>query len=350
MRRISSIFSSKKLPLAFIICLLLLSGVEILVRFNLYALASFSNALLLYKNNFIKSQELKGINALIMGDSRALGIHAKEISDYVTAESKEDFQFFNYSYPQSGVESYYLLLKDYMKYHNTPKLIIFIVSPITLTGEVNFKHLEKPYAVPLYNFTYLFSAVDSIKYLPRQAVSKALLIKLENNVKFIAYRGRIKELITHPESYSDKSNLLQRSIQLSNGGNLIVRNILPTQKEIENSVFFKKVFVLDDYSIHWYEEFFQLAKENNIKIIVLNAPLIKSIFENRQKNGSNQIYINKMKSFKQQFDHIYLTDPLIIPYEMNYFSDDQHLNRDGYKIFSEYTGKIISRVIIQNGL
>ena len=83
MLRILSIFNSKRIPYAFIFCLILLIGVEGAVRRNIYAFTSTSNTILLYKKNLVEHQQMKHYDALIMGDSRALGIHAKEISNIV---------------------------------------------------------------------------------------------------------------------------------------------------------------------------------------------------------------------------------------------------------------------------
>jgi hypothetical protein len=150
MLRILSIFNSKKTPCAFILCLLILIGVEVMVRRNVYAFTSSSNTILLYKKNLVKNKQFKNYNALIMGDSRALGMQAKEISEIVSAETGGDYQFFNYSFPQSGVQNHFLLLKNYLKHQKAPKLIVLISSPIVLTGEWNLQHLEKPYPSSFY--------------------------------------------------------------------------------------------------------------------------------------------------------------------------------------------------------
>lgn len=336
---------SKKIPAALILCLVLLLATDAVVRQHIYGLTSISYGILHYKDSIVKTENLDRFNGIFMGDSRILGLHAKEISDSVFTETGKRYEFFNYSFPQSGVQSYYLLLKKYLKYQKAPEVIVFMSSPIALTGEWNFNKVEKPFSVAFYCFAFLYSLRDTLTSLPLETALAVARLKLENAFALIAYRAEIKKFLQDPSTYEDRREWLKRSMAISNGGALMTRNVPPTEQEIRESTFFKTEFKINADSINWYKKFFALALENNIQVIIANAPLIDLVYARRETNGANVRYAREIMKFKQQFPNIHLIDPLVEPYGMEYFGDVHHLNREGFKKFTGSVGKRIAALI-----
>lgn len=326
---------------------MLLLIIEIIVRSNLYAFTSISHTILYHKKHIVRTTNLNKFNSLIMGDSRVLGLHAKEISKSVSKKTGEDYHFFNYSFPQSGVQSHYLLLKNYLKHQKKPKLIVMMSSPLTLTGEWNFQTLEKPYPISFYCFTFLYSVLETIKTMPPQSIIKTLLVKLEHTLKFVAYRKKIKKIIKNPSSYHNREAWVKRAMAQSNGGAMMARTVGPTIQEIKDSIFYQNKFRPDTYSINWYIKFFQLAQEHKIKIIILNAPLPEIIYQKREKDGFNKIYLKMMREIQNQFRNIYFANPLNLGYPMDHYGDEHHLNKKGFRLFTKEAGDIIATTISQ---
>lgn len=336
---------SKKIPAALILCLVLLLATDAVVRRHIYGLTSISYGILHYKDNIVKTENLDRFNGIFMGDSRILGLHAKEISDVVFTETGKRYEFFNYSFPQSGVQSYYLLLKKYLKYQKAPKVIVFMSSPIVLTGEWNFNKIERPFPIAFYCFSFLYSLRDTFASLPLETALAVARLKLENAFALIAYRAEIRKFLQDPSTYEDRREWLKRSMTVSNGGALMTRNVPPTVNEIKGSTFFTTEFKIDADSVNWYKKFFALALKHNIQVIIANAPLIDLVYAQREATGANVRYSREIMKFKKEFPHIHIIDPLVEPYGMEYFGDVHHLNREGFKKFTGSVGKRIAALI-----
>lgn len=354
MPRISSIFNFKKWPLAFIGCLLLLLIAESLTRFYLPYLYTHSDIVIAYKKDLIETswEGKDSINGIIMGDSRILGLHAKEISEAVSkasaekGKSRRSYHFFNYSFPNHGVRSYYLLLKKYLYFNPKPEIIIFSSSPYALTRHWNLKTKDQLNSKDFHRFVSLFSIQECAEVFSSRNLTKAMAIKLEHQSMLVAYRKRIQLWFQNPSDFKDKRAWLKRSITKSNGGALIGRNIPSTSKDVMNSEYYVNYFDPEKDSILWYQNFFALAQKNNVKIIVLNAPLPAALYHKREASGENKKYIKLMEKFKSEFNNIILLNPLIEGYELNYFSDTHHLNKNGFKKFSKESRERLTEAIL----
>ncbi len=341
MHKILSIFNSKKCPTAFLICLALLIIVEVIVRSNLYYLTTHSDALIHYKEKILRKRDKKiSPNAILMGDSRILGLHAKEISDNLI---NLNYSFYNYALPNHGVRGYYLLLKKYLKYNPAPEVILFYSSPIALTKAWNLDNVDKIDKKKLFRFVSLYSLIDSFEILPLKIFYKALMLKIEKISNLVTYRKKIRKLFANRSDFKDKSSWLKSSLEISSGGAIICQNKEPTMKDVVTSEYYQTHFKLNSDSLYWFDQFFKLAQDNAIEIIISNAPLVKPTFKKREENGNNQKYIKQMKNFEKKFENITLIEPLLEGWNLSYFCDTQHLNKEGLKLFTEESSNKISK-------
>ena len=349
MRMILSIFNSKKIPYAFIGCLILLLTVDGFVRRHALSLTTISDAIVHYKKGLIESRHSFPYNGLIMGDSRILGLHAKEISAAVTQKTGQPYQFFNYSFPNCGVASYYLLLKKHLHNHPKPDVIVLMISPVALTDEWRLDNTQNPDATSLIYFSTLFNLPEALQALPRRLIPKYLVLKLEQQFHLIYYRKKIAQFLKDPSEYKDRAPWLKRSLSKSNGGALIVRNKPVTEEEIKKSSSFRAVFDVDRDSLHWLTRFFELTQHHNIRVVIANAPLVKQVYEQREANGFNVSYARVIAQQTEQFDTIHTLKPLLESYPIEYYSDaSNHLNVRGFKKLTEELGVKLGNALLIN--
>ena len=83
MHKNSFIFNSKKLPLAFLLSIVLLLVAELMVRYYSYHIIPASEYILDYKRNYLEAKNKLEYDGIILGDSRSLGIDTKMISDAI---------------------------------------------------------------------------------------------------------------------------------------------------------------------------------------------------------------------------------------------------------------------------
>lgn len=346
MLKISSIFNSKKCPTAFLICLSFLILVELIVRQHSYYLSTPSDAIIHYKEKILRRKQKDFYsNGILLGDSRALGLHAKEISENLTNQLNDNYLLYNYSFPNHGTQGYYLLLKKYLKYNPKPELIILYISPFALTGEWDINDSDNTDIRNLFRFISLYSIKDCYEILPFKIFIKALLLKIEKLSSFVTYRGRIKDAITNPNHFEEKKEWLESSFQISSGGALIEQNKAPTIKEVIASEYYQTPLDIDPNVIFWLEKFFTFAQDNDIQIIISSAPLVKQIFDKREEDGINLKYNQQMLTFKKKFNNITLTDPLLEGWDIDFFADTHHLNKKGMQRFTQETARKISKVL-----
>jgi|GEM_PF-2824355 len=347
MHRILSIFNFRRWPWACVMCLGFFLVAEGLSRRFIDYLATQSDVVIRYKERLVTGKDSlpDEPNMIIMGDSRALGLHARELSRGLTERLGRRIVVYNYSFPNHGLRGYSLLLKKYLRYHPKPEIIVFYSSPIAITGTWNLDDRHDVDDRDLFRFISLYSLRECYDVLPPGIFVRALRLKMERLSVLVAYRARIRDLFQGLPEFRDEGRWIQRSFAQSGGGALIVRNKAPDIGEVLGSDYYRTDLYPDAEALTWIERFFAEAQDQGILVMVANAPLVNSIFEKRELSGANRRYRAVMEDFSRKFDHVVLTDPLIEGWGLSFFSDAHHLNREGFRRFSREQINVIARAV-----
>jgi len=336
MGRILSIFNFRRWPWACVMCVAFLLIAEGVARRAVDCLATPSDVIIRYKEKILNGRNPSGVtpNIIIMGDSRVLGLHARELSQELSARLGREISVYNYAFPNHGVRGYHLLLKHYLRHHPRPEAIVFYSSPFAITGAWNLDDERAIEDRDLFRFISIYSLRECLAVLPPHVFLRALRMKAERLSVLIAYRARILAALHREQGFHDKGPWVERSFAKSWGGAIIVRNKAADEGEVSRSEYYQTALEPDPAAIEWFARFFALAREHGIPVVIANAPLVASVFEKRQSNGANRRYAAVMEDFPLRFDNVVLTDPLLEGWDISFFSDAHHLNREGFRRFS----------------
>lgn len=324
--------NSRRWPWALILCVILLLIVEGFVRLNLSRILTLSDGIVAVRKQTLKNPESKYYDAIIVGDSRVLGINTKYISDQVSKALGTQQIFYNYAIPNHGIRAYYLFLKKFLQTHQPPKYIIFSSAPLGISGEWTVSEAQDS-STEIHYLTQLYSNRELRGVFPFWQRMGFNLNKLEQLSKLIAYRLRIKVGLGNPEQYftKDKLEAIPRQEVEYNGAQIIVRNAPVGIDEMRRSPYYQFPIFPDAETVKWYGEFFALAQANNITVLICNMPIYQEILANRQVDGSNERYINVVDGWMREFDNLEILGSLLSAYELKYFSDWHHLNLEGIR-------------------
>ncbi|MGE3982049.1 MAG: DUF1574 family protein [Candidatus Omnitrophota bacterium] len=309
-------------------------------------LRTSSDSVMEYKSYLLSEKGKKKIDAVVFGDSRIMSLNAQYVSEHVSNALGEKFELYNFSMPNHGVRAYYLLLQKYLRNHSAPQYILFSSAMINLSGDWGVR-TSVGRSEMLHRLCQLYSLKELKEVLPFKTFLVALTVKAERMSFVVLYRALIKKLIfkVWKEIINNKSVNLKHyfidtmsetilSCARYNGGVIYVRNKKVTEEEIKHSKYYDSVLLIDEDMDYWYQKFFVLAREHGIKVLLVNAPVYRDIFQNNERNGNNQTYRQVVNQWQIKYDNVEVVGPLLQPYVLENFSDWQHLNVIGTRQFT----------------
>ncbi len=280
--------------------------------------------------------------AVIMGDSRILGVDAKYLSDIISQNIGSEFVIHNYAIPNHGIRTYYMFLKKYLRRHQAPRFIILSSAPIGITGEWSIQEIDTSEASVSY-LSRLYSIKDILEAFPAAMAMQFIGIKVEGMSKLISYRARLRDRILEPATlFHNRMSAVKKAEREYSGGQFVESNIPITSDYISETKYYDYQFSVDAESVEWYQKFFELAKTSNIQVLILNVPVVSTLYQKREENTSHKIYRDTVSRWLEDYDNLIVLEPLLEAYEIEYFSDWHHLNREG---MDRFTSEIARRLL-----
>ncbi|MFH1768938.1 MAG: DUF1574 family protein [Candidatus Omnitrophota bacterium] len=335
------ISSFKKMPKALLIAILFLFATEIVCRQNIRYIVNIGDYVLIYKRKHLTVKDKPYCDAIIIGDSRAMGINAKYVSTFVSQGLRRNFRIYNYSTPGFGVQGYYLLLKKYLKDNKKPKYLFFATRPVLLMGDADVE--KKSNLGHRHRFFLFFSMADYIQSLSPVFFLKTLCLELERYSYLVTYRREIKNLfLQYVDEFKIKPKVSRDLIEERWGGYpySLGRKAIPEGQSIDGFDY-QQDFYVDPNALCWYEKFLELAGENQIKVVIFNLPIIEEFYDKHEKDGSNKKYKETIVNIADKYNHTVVLAPVLEPLQRKYFSDPGHLSELGLKEFDEVLARRI---------
>lgn len=308
-------------------------------------LRTSSDSVMEYKSYLLSGKGKKKYDAVVFGDSRIMSLNAQYVSEHVSNALGKKFELYNFSMPNHGVRTYYLLLQKYLRNHPAPRYILFSSAAINLSGDWGVRASVGRSEI-LHRLCQLYSLKELKEVLPFKTFLMALTVKAERLSYIVLYRAIIKksvfkvwkEIINKKpvdlkHFFTDTMSETILSCARYNGGVIYVRNKKVTEEEIIHSKYYDSVLIIDEDMDYWYQKFFALAHEHGIEVLLVNAPVYRDIFQNNERNGNNQTYRQVVNRWQIKYDNIEVAGPLLQPYVLENFSDWQHLNVIGTRQF-----------------
>ena len=339
-----SIFNFKKQrwPAGFFLCLAMVCITELVVRHYLLGLLPLSEAVIREKHRRITSATPHPYNAVILGDSHAMSLNAKYISDYLRSHTGKEREMFNFALPSMGMHSYYFLLKQYLSHHPKPEWIVFVSDPLTVLEQWDIQNRPESH----YRFCSLFSLKDSWDAFSFPVFMHSLRITLEQQSKLLLYRKRIQLVLKTPWLYKDVYSPLEAFYQRSGGGNFIAPRTPPDQNLVETSDYYNVDFNPDPDFVYWYKKFLALAEARQIKVIILNAPVEARVYAKREADGFNARYRQFVTKTTQDFKNVFVVEPFLRwPFPTELYNRDFHVNTPGARRYTFAVAQELRRIM-----
>ncbi len=336
MQKNLSIFNSKKIPYAFFLCLLMLALTESFVRNIPDKILGFADMIIYKKKAIIDGDNKLKFSGIILGDSRALGINAKIISDALSKEMNKRVDIYNFSTPYADMRTYYLFLYNYLQQHEKPKIVFISTMPESLFK--GWDICQDMYGKYLYvhRFCELFDLADMMSVVPPGCSGEIIIPEIERFSYLLTFRKEIKILLMNPWQEFSGPQMLDTVLKEHNGGIVFGKDNIITEDDIKESIFYKQQVVINHDALYWFNKFIDLAKEHKIYVFMFNSPLPETLFEQREENGMNNIYKQAVKDILNSNDNLKVIQPILESYKEKYFMDANHLNDAGNEIFSQY--------------
>ena len=336
MQKSLSIFSSKKIPFAFILCLFLLILTEFVSRqLSVYYMPT-QNLLYLHRRSFLSQENPLKYEGVIIGDSRVMAVNAQKISAAISKKIGREFNVYNFSVFYSDIRHFYLILKNYLEKHESPEIVFLSLMPESVFGGWNvtgdIMNSREGYISRL---CLLSSVHDLWLTYPKLFFLKKLLIpKIENMSYFLTYRLYLR----HFNSAQLKENHLQRiedGMRKTSGGIYFAQDIPLTEETLKGMAFYNQDVNINVDSAKWYKKIIQLAERKEIPVIIFNAPYPDTVYNMREKNGFNRRYNRFIEEISKEFKNVYFVLPIIDKYKDDLSADWIHLNLKGVEIFNK---------------
>ncbi|MCD4779711.1 MAG: hypothetical protein K8S27_04075 [Candidatus Omnitrophica bacterium] len=335
MRKNSFIFNFKSLPLAYIFCLFLFIVAENGVHHYRMHILPISDRIIVYKGRMLNKIKPVNFDALLIGDSRLLGVDAKIIGDLIQQEKKKTFRCYNLSIPDSGIPAYYLILKKYLEDHKgqPPKWIFLSTSSSGLMRN----HEDRARQDIYHRFALLFPYSEGIKVVPIRDWLKYSIVKLESNSTMISFRKRIRDIFMNRELLDQKIVPICKAAYNRHGGIMQGSQNEPIPDWVfEDTDYFRNTdFEVDAHTEKWLRQFFELTARHGIQVGMFNMPMAQVIVENRNKKGFYQAFQAKVDDWQHKYPHVHFIGPPDIVYENKFFLDQHHLGGYGFQQFQQ---------------
>lgn len=342
---ILSIFNSNKAPKAFLLCAALLLATELYVGTVVHKLWPPSLCALMYKQQKLERTRDGYFDMIVMGDSRFMGLNAQWLQEDISAAVGREFSVYNYAMLNQGIRSYTLLLRKYLRHYRPPRYILFGSAPLGITGEWAADK-EPGRNSALHYLAQMYSLPELLGVLPCRSWPTIVEVKIERLSKLVLYREAIKKAINNRDYFfKDYLTPAARFLDKNNGGFIIGGFVTVSDDDIRRSKYYHTPLQVDPAMDRWYREFFALARENNITVLMANSPIARVLYEERQQNGSNARYAAAVRGWQQAYPNLTVIPPLLQPYPVEDFKDWHHLNLEGtYKYIDELLPEVVEQV------
>ena len=122
---------------------------------------------------------------------------------------------------------------------------------------------------------------------------------------------------------------------------LIGRSEATNFQKVINKVYFHKDYGVSELSISYLDSIVDYSKKNNITPILLSSPVPSSYYNLIPSNMKERYH-----KLKQRFieEGIHVIDLTKSNYNSDLFYNEDHLNSDGSKIFTEEVKRILSKL------
>ena len=214
----------------------------------------------------------------------------------------------------------YEIIKETLNYEK-PKVIVLNVNSMRYSKPVS----EEYNRLTLDNMKWSKNKVDAIK---------SSMIDKESFITYVfpilRYHNRITSLTKEDFKYLFKEK------DISHNGFIINKNVkpytsLPTMKKLANYKF-------DDIDYEYLDKIVSLAKENDIKLVLMKAP---SLYPYWYQEYEDQIIEYAKNNDLDYYNFKLFVDDIGIDYETDTYDGGLHLNLDGATKLSKYFGQIL---------
>lgn len=256
------------------------------------------------RNTNYKSLFKDESSVLILGDSQPeTSLNDAIINNSVNLANSGDATYF-----------FYVKFKKILNEGYSPKVLILGFSPINLFSK-NF-YEEDRMKTKLKKYFFMMDWIDL------------------QDIGLYNFAGGYKGLISSV-FYSPRGNNFWSSNEITDVGvggfNKLpkVNNELHNKDISESDIY--KAIEPDKISLKYFFKIVELCEKNNIKLILLNTPIHKSLQIKQQEQKES--YNHFIRSLK---DNVVIWDYFDFDLDDRYFYDENHLNEEGASIFSAF--------------
>lgn len=340
----------KKAPAFFIslVFVLLFEGSLYLID-DLYLIDGRGTFLTVYKRQIAENPS-KSFAILLYGDSRSLSINGK---------NEDGLSMYNFSLPAAGPGYIRYFLKKYLTHHKKPKAVIWAVDPTQLV-KTN-ESLEKVNPEIWKNFRHrllnLFTLAENLEqysgkdkfFILKESIPLILpSIEHREGLERVISGGRIESLITLNIGSLQENLQLKKDVEKSMGqlnvGNYFAVPVNDIKEKSLAQQWADRQSL--SYDLSPLTEFIKMARNEDIKVIILEIPSAEKLYS----SPLNQKIIQEYQKLMKTPGVFYLRFP-DMKYNMKYFSEGIHYNHEGeLKVNQDFDQLVWPRIkeIIKN--
>ena len=215
----------------------------------------------------------------------------------------------------------YLKLKFILENNVKPDTIILGFGNHNISNYNEYKFKDEFWKNRMFNTYYLLAndilninslKIDYFNFFLVYCRNMFLIPKSNHHKKFI---GEYKELI----GKKDETNF----------------------KETINKVYFYKDYGVSELCISYLDSIVDISKKNNITPILLSSPVPSAYYNSIPLNIKERYHKLKQKFLE---DEIHVIDLTKSQYNSDFFYNEDHLNSEGSKIYTEEVKRILSKL------
>lgn len=252
------------------------------------------------------AKQIKSVDILVVGSSHAY----RGVDNRYFAQN--GISMFNLGTSAQGAKQTEILLNRYLLEIN-PKKVIYIVSPLTLSGDG------------------LESSIDLVSNDINDIFSYDLAFDLNH---LTLYNTLFYSDLRHFTGLNEKfkENAIKGKDKYIKGG--YVEREISFYKQVKEGN--KRIINFNEEQIITFENNIRFINEKNLEVILVHAPITKDLY----KSYSN---FREFDSIMNKFNHSYYNFNEIIDLSDSlHFYDSNHLNQNGVEIFNEKLFEVIN--------
>ena len=207
--------------------------------------------------------------------------HMGELSTETMEETRPDLLPYNYSAPSAPFSFHNYIFHKALKKGVKPKYLIIEAFPYSASNESNYFALRYSY-----DWSFFFQNMKHFDLVDWDIFIRAQLFHTQ---RFPFRYSEIVKKVQNPLLFAffetTKANIL-KDYKLKRGGisNDLLFNTPPEKLKLESDVFYKDYLMtlqISKEQVYFFEDILKKAKEENIKVIVLETLVHPFLFEKR---------------------------------------------------------------------